>query len=125
MIPLLILAACFLLPRSKAREEAFGVGTVKVKAVLLVAASCLAVTISGFKLGTTWESPRPINDPAWYHSRAAYYCFGFMLEIMILSIYVVGRVDKRFYVPNGSAKRRSYMMEPLPEKSDSIGAESA
>jgi hypothetical protein len=123
--PLLLLAASFLLPRSGAREETFGVGTVNGKAMLLVATACLATTISGFKLGTTWMSPRLMNDPAWYHSRAAFYCFGFMLEIMILGIYAVGRVDKRFYVPNGSAKRRSYMMEPLPEKSDSINSESA
>jgi hypothetical protein len=123
--PLLLLAASFLLPRSGAREETFGVGTVNGKAVLLVATACLAVTISGFKLGTTWESPRPMNDPAWYHSKAAFYCFGFMLEIMILGIYVVGRVDKRFHIPNGSAKRRSYMMEPLPEKASSDGSESA
>lgn len=124
-VPLLLLAAAFLLPRSSAREETFGVGTVNGKAALLAATACLAATISGFKLGTTWESPRPMNDPAWYHSRAAFYCFGFMLEITILGIYVFARVDKRFHVPNGSGKRRSYMMEPLPEKSGSVGSESA
>jgi hypothetical protein len=123
--PLLLLGASFLLPRSTAREENFGVGTVKGKAVLLAVQACLATTISGFKLGTTWESPRPLNDPAWYHSHAAFYCFGFMLEVAILAIYIFGRVDKRFHVPNGSAKRRSYMMEPLPEKGASIGSESA
>lgn len=125
-IPLLLLAASFLLPRTTAREETFGVGTVNGKAAMLAVTACLAATISGFKLGTGWESPRPMNDPAWYHSRAAFYCFGFMLEVTILAIYVVGRVDKRFFVPNGSAKRRSYMMEPLPEKGhSSIGSESA
>ena len=123
--PLLLLATSFLLPRSTAREETFGVGTVKGKAALLAVQACLATTISGFKLGTTWESPRPLDDPAWYHSRAAFYCFGFMLEVIILSIYVFGRVDKRFHVPNGSAKRRSYMMEPIPEKGGSIGSENA
>ena len=123
--PLLLLAASFLLPRSTAREESFGVGTVKEKAALLAMQACLATTLSGFKLGTTWESPRPLNAPAWYHSRAAFYCFGFMLEIMILSVYVFGRVDKRFHVPNGSAKRRSYMMKPLPERAGSIASENA
>jgi hypothetical protein len=56
-----------------------------------------------------------LNDPAWYHSRAAFYCFGYMLEIGILCIYVFGRVDKRFHVPNGSWKRRSYIMDTIPE----------
>lgn len=124
-VPLVLLAASFLLPRSEDREETFGIGSIKIKAILLTATACLATTISGFKLGTTWESARPMNDPAWYDSRAAFYCFGFMLEILILCIYIFGRVDQRFYVPNGSAKRRSYMMEALPEKGDILGSESA
>ena len=123
--PLLLLATSFLLPRSTAREETFGVGSVKGKATLLAVQACLATILSGCKLGATWEAPRPINDPAWYHSRAAFYCFGYMLEILILAIFVFGRVDKRFHVPNGSAKRRSYMMEPLPEKDVSVRSESA
>jgi hypothetical protein len=85
----------------------------------------MATILSGCKLGATWEAPRPINEPAWYHSRAAFYCFGYMLEILILAIFVFGRVDKRFHVPDGSAKRRSYMMEPLPEKDISVRTESA
>ena len=123
--PLILLATSFLLPRSTAREETFGVGTVKGKAALLAVQACLATILSGCKLGATWEAPRPINNPAWYQSRAAFYCFGFMLEIIILSIFVFGRVDKRFHVPNGSAKRRSYIMEPLPEKDISVRTESA
>jgi len=121
--PFLILAASFLLPRSTSREEMFGVGTMKGKAVLLAVQAGLATILSGTRLGTTWQAPRPINNPAWWQSRATFYCFGFMLEIIILAIFVFGRVDKRFHVPNGSAKRRSYMMEPLPEQGGSIGSE--
>lgn len=123
-VPLVLLATSFLLPRSVGREETFGKGSVNAKAIMLAITACLATTLSGFKLGTTWESPRPMNDPAWYHSKAAFYCFGFMLEIIILCVFVVGRVDKRFHVPNGSSKRKSYMMEPLQEgKSESLASE--
>jgi hypothetical protein len=56
----------------------------------------------------------------------SFYCFGYILEITILCIYVLGRVDKRFHVPNGSGKRRSYIMDTIPElKLDSTRSESA
>lgn len=115
-IPLIMVGAAFLLPRSGTTPQPFGVGSTTFKAILLLAAACLAVTISGFKLGTTWQAPRKRMDPAWYDSRAAYYCFGFMLEIMILCLYIFGRVDKRFHVPDGSSKRKSYLAH-MPKES--------
>jgi hypothetical protein len=125
-IPLLLVLISFLLPQSTRGEETFGAGSINGKVWLLVMAACLAIILSGFKLGTTWQAPRPLNDPAWYHSRAAFYCFGYMLEILILCIYIFGRVDKRFHVPKGSGKRRSYIMDTIPEcKPDSIRSEGA
>jgi hypothetical protein len=125
-VPLLLVSISFLLPQSTRGEESFGAGSINNKIILLIAATSLATTLSGFKLSTTWEAPRPINHPAWYHSRAAFYCFGYMLEISILCIYIFGRVDKRFHVPNGSNKRRSYVMDTIPEmKTDSNESESA
>lgn len=116
-LPLLILVAAFLLPHSKATLEPFGAGSVKAKSLVLATTAILATILSGFKLGTTWESPRPRSDPAWYDSKAAFYCFGFVLEVLILAVYVAGRVDQRFHVPDGSAKRRSYLgMEQLAEQ---------
>lgn len=133
--PLLLILASFLLPRSEAAQETFGIGTNKNKALLLAVSACLAITLSGFKLGTTWEAARPGSNPAWYDSKAAFYCFGFMLEVLILCVYIFGRVDKRFHVPNGSGKRRSYLVmdgldltkveEPKDEtRKDSVRSES-
>ena len=125
-VPLLLVAISFLLPQSTRGEEAFGAGSVNGKILLLIVVACLATTLSGFKLGTTWEAPRPMNDLAWYHSHAAFYCFGYMLEVLILGLYIFGRVDKRFHIPNGSGKRRSYIMDTIPEyKPDSTRSESA
>ena len=125
-IPLLLVSISFLLPQSTRGEETFGAGSINGKIVLLIVAACLATTLSGFKLGTSWEAPRSLNNPAWYHSRAAFYCFGYMLEIFVLCIYIFGRVDKRFHVPNGSGKRRSYIMDTIPEyKLDSTRSENA
>ena len=74
--------------------------------------------IAGFKAGVVWSPPRPATDPAWYDSKASFYCFNFMIEILILALYVGSRVDKRFYVPDGSSKRRTYGIE---EDSESDG----
>lgn len=113
--PLLILALAYGLPRPEYTEE-FGYGSINSKAVLVVMGSCLCATSSGFKTGVFWSPARPIADPAWYDSKAAFYCFIFSIEIMILGIYTVSRIDKRFWIPNGSGKRRTYVL-PISKES--------
>jgi hypothetical protein len=109
LAPLLLLAAAFfLMPRNGESEQAFGTGSMKAKALVVFLIACLAITIAGFKLGTTFETPRPIADPAWYHSKAAFYCFGFVLEILILCVVQIARVDRMFHVPDGSSAVKSY-----------------
>ena len=90
------------------------------KAVILGVGSCLCITIAGFKVGVNWSDPRPISNPAWYDSKAAFYIFNFTLEIMILTLYTGSRVDKRFYVPKGSHKRRSYEISDDSEDTDHV-----
>ena len=114
VLPLVLLGLAFGLPRSE-YAETFGEGSLTSKAIILAIGSCLCITIAGFKTGVNWSAPRPISDPAWYDSKAAFYVFNFSLEIVILTFYTGIRVDKRFYVPKGSHKRRSYA---VPEDSD-------
>lgn len=108
--PLFLLAAAFFLPSQNHREseETFGQNTMRTKALVVLLSACLAIVIAGFKLGTTFEPPRPIADPAWYDSKAAFYCFGFLLEIFILGVFQVARVDRMFHVPDGSSGVKSY-----------------
>lgn len=107
LVPAILLAVAVLLPNHPS-PETFGHGTMRTKIIVLAVGICLAVTIAGFRAGTTWMPPRPIENPAWYQSRAAFYCFNFMLEILILALYVPSRIDKRFHVHDGSSKRRTY-----------------
>lgn len=120
--PLFILFIGFVLPRDKDAEESFGHGILEHKAILLSLATILATIIAGFRAGTSWEPPRPVTDPAWYDSKASFYNFGFVLEVLILTLFVFGRVDKRFHVPNGSSKRKTYMAqaEDTLEKRESL-----
>ena len=83
---------------------------------ILISTTALACTISAFKAGIAFTTPRPISDPAWYQGKPAFYLFSFAIELLILLIYTLGRVDKRFYVPDGSSKVRTYQREETEDK---------
>ncbi|KAI5861533.1 hypothetical protein GGS23DRAFT_137969 [Durotheca rogersii] len=100
-LPVFVLAAAYLLPLS-GDEEAFGTGSMAAKAAIVLAVACLSMLNAGFRSGTAWARPRPSNDPAWYHGKAPFYVFNFVVEILMLSILTATRLDKRFYVPDGS-----------------------
>ncbi|KAF3014463.1 hypothetical protein E8E14_009472 [Neopestalotiopsis sp. 37M] len=100
VFPSCMLAAAYLLPTSP-EEEGFGTGAQGRKMVVLVISCSLAIIIAGFKTGTAWEPTRSALDPAWFDSKAAFYCFDFMLEVIILTTFLMFRVDNLFYVPDG------------------------
>jgi hypothetical protein len=43
-----------------------------------------------------------------YDSKAAFYCFGFVPEILLLLLFVIMRIDLRFKVPDDSSKLRTF-----------------
>lgn len=96
--PAVIIAA--LIP-SKNHVEKFGQGRFRTKVMLLVFTSLLLTVGSGFRIGTNFAA-RPITNPAWYHSRACYYCFNYVIEIIVSSLYAAIRFDRRFHIPNGA-----------------------
>jgi hypothetical protein len=98
-VTMLVLSA--VLPLT-AESENFGTGSMKTKQIILGVVLFLAVFISGFRAGTTWETARPISDPAWYHHKACFYIFNFTFEIVIIYLLALTRFDQRFWVPNGS-----------------------
>ncbi|KAL4758328.1 uncharacterized protein BDW70DRAFT_170411 [Aspergillus foveolatus] len=106
-LPLLHIVPAVLLPQSK-QEESFGQGSMFAKVIVVTVSTCLCILIAGFKAGTLWSPARPISNPAWYHSKAAFYVFNFALEIMILGLLTFSRIDKRFHIPNGSTKPGDY-----------------
>lgn len=109
-LPLLILAVTYALPVSQ-RAESFGSGSMASKALILAVSASLCTLGAGFKAGATWEAPRPITDPAWYQKKAAFWIFLFAIEIVILYFFLAVRIDRRFWVPDGSRKRKTYKVE--------------
>ncbi|KAI1451769.1 hypothetical protein F4805DRAFT_72465 [Annulohypoxylon moriforme] len=107
VIPVFPIAAAYLLPPSSTKEK-FGEGSMRSKTIIVLLVTCLCTMNSGFRVGTAWSPPRPANDPAWYHGKAPFYVFNFALEIIILFILAMTRIDKRFYIPDGSSAPGHY-----------------
>ncbi|KAE8167462.1 hypothetical protein BDV40DRAFT_312728 [Aspergillus tamarii] len=115
-LPLVQVLIAFILPKSR-REESFGQGGMASKIAIVVLSSCLCILIAGFKAGVNWSPPRPVTNPPWYDSKACFYVFNFVLEIMILSLLTFSRFDKRFHIPNGSTRPGDYSCLTLqPDK---------
>ncbi|KAI0134885.1 hypothetical protein F4814DRAFT_3095 [Daldinia grandis] len=106
-LPVFLTAAAYLLPPSS-REETFGDGRMKFKVAIVLATACLCILTSGFKIGTAFATQRALNDPAWYHGKAPFYVFNFVVEILILCVLTLNRVDRRFYIPDGSSQPGHY-----------------
>lgn len=88
-------------PKDRSSAEKFGTGRFRTKIRLLLFTSILLTLGAAFRAGITYL-PRKIDNPAWYHSKACFYIFDFGIEIVVLILYAVMRVDRRFIVPNGT-----------------------
>lgn len=81
--------------------EKFGHGRFRSKIIILLFASVLLTLGAAFRAGINYV-PRPSTKPAWYHSKECFYLFNFTIEIIVVALYAIVRVDKRFHIPDGS-----------------------
>jgi len=49
--------------------------------------------------------PRPVTDPGWFNSRASFYVFTPLLEVVVVTVYAITRVDQKFHV-DGEFERK-------------------
>lgn len=78
-------------------------GRIRTKITLLFVASVLLTIGAGFRVGVNFAT-RPAFNPAWWHHKAAFYCFSFALELPVVYMYALFRFDKLFWVPDKSSK---------------------
>ncbi|KAI1915132.1 hypothetical protein LOZ39_002996 [Ophidiomyces ophidiicola] len=125
-LPLPILVFLFLTSRPGQPQpgESFGAGSWGAKGVIVGAASVLLTLGAGFRLGIAAMPPRPLSHPAWYHHKVCFYIFNFSLEAIVVYLYLLGRVDQRFFVPDGSSKVRSYSVEDGRSKEEGSSSSS-
>lgn len=88
--------------------DQFGAGSFRAKLIIVLVSSCLLCLSASFRAGTLWKKPRGVFDPAWYSKKPAFYCFYFVIEIIVVYFYLAVRVDKRFHIPSGSSKAKHY-----------------
>jgi hypothetical protein len=104
---LVLLLLSILLPLASDNED-FGTGSMGSKLIILGVAVFFSIFIAGFRAGVAWSSPRPASNPAWYGTKAAFYVILFGFEIVIIYLFLFTRIDRRFWVPNGSNKPGDY-----------------
>ncbi|KUI70799.1 hypothetical protein VM1G_11657 [Cytospora mali] len=94
--PLAMLALAFLTsPASSTKRQGTFSGELFRLSVTIVS-SVLCIMNAGFKTGVVWTPPRSLFDPAWYHSRACLYLFGFTMEVCVLILLYATRADLKF-----------------------------
>lgn len=106
-LPIPLVIGGLIIPR-KTRVDKFGSGRFASKIAILLFSATLLCLGASFRAGTNYKPARPRSDPAWYHSKACFYIFNFTLEIVVIILYVIVRVDNRFYVPDGSKRAGDY-----------------
>lgn len=95
--------------------DKFGEGSMRTKVVVCLLSGVLLALGAFYRAGTSYLSPIPTitpdGDPVpgpWYFSKAAFYSFNFVIEALIVWMWVITRIDKRFHVPNGATGAYSY-----------------
>ena len=109
-LPFPLVIVGLIVPR-KTRVEKFGSGRWRTKIWVLLTASTFLLLGTAFRAGTSFKNPRPIQHPAWYHAKWCFYFFDFTTEIIVVYLYLLLRVDRRFYIPNGSKGPGDYVRE--------------
>lgn len=110
-LPLPLVLLVLLFSRGKPVEH-FGSGSWVAKACTVLLAGSLLCLGASFRAGTAWMPPRPVTDPAWYHSKACFYVFDFGIDWVVVALFLLARVDRRFYVPDASSRVRHYRGGP-------------
>ncbi|KAF2752562.1 hypothetical protein EJ05DRAFT_296055 [Pseudovirgaria hyperparasitica] len=110
-IPLLTIA--LLLPR-KQRTDKFGSGRFRTKIAILYASSILACLGASYRAATSYLTPVSQREPLPdYFHKVAFYLVNFGIEIIIVYMFAILRIDLRFHVPNGA--RGSYAVKTEEE----------
>lgn len=109
-LPMTILGLASLFPPRNSPEK-FGLGGLQPKILILISASAVltvgrCINIVTTVLARSKESPGAIN------SKAVFYVTGFTLEILVIIMYAVTRIDLRFYVPDGCTQPGDYEGKP-------------
>ena len=107
-LPFLFIATALFYPR-KGPIDNFGIKSIYRKMVILTISAALLTIGAAWRASNGWRGQRPFDKSTpWYLSRTSFYIFNFALEFSIICIYILFRVDKVFYIPDGAKGPGSY-----------------
>ncbi|KAL6709035.1 hypothetical protein ACN47E_002162 [Coniothyrium glycines] len=125
-LPIFVVAFSLVFSRNGAHER-FGSGTLQTKIIVLLAGTTLVTLGAWYRCATLRQRPVPITQsmPAYFH-KACFYIFNFGVEIALVCLYAVMRVDLLFHIPNGAKGPGSYdgTQAPRREGEDEKASES-
>lgn len=113
-LPFPLMVINYIIPR-KTRVDKFGTGRFRSKIRVVLIAAFLLSLGAAFRAGIAYV-PRPAANPAWYHSKACFYIFNFSIEVVVVYMFAIIRVDKRFHVPNGAKGPGDYSNDGIKEE---------
>ncbi|KAH6673079.1 hypothetical protein B0J14DRAFT_481969 [Halenospora varia] len=99
ILPLLLIIPAGLIP-SRTPLQRFGTGYFRHKVAILCFASLLFFAGALVRLISAVREA-PLTNPIKINSKAVFYTTGFMLEIIVVAMYALVRIDLRFWVPDG------------------------
>jgi len=113
-LPIVLVVVGLIVPR-QTRVEKFGSGRWRSKIAILLTSAFLLCLGATFRNATMYKNPRPLSNPAWYHAKWCFYFFNFVIEIIVIYLYLLIRVDRRFHIPNGSKGPGDYTGEQMQQ----------
>jgi hypothetical protein len=120
-LPILIVGLALALPR-KTPLEKFGAGKHSVKIAILLTGTTLVTLGAWYRCATSWQTPVPRSQPLpAYFAKPCFYIFNFGVEISLLYLYAIMRMDLRFHVPNGAKGPGDYAAAAEVELDEETG----
>lgn len=114
-LPIPVVLVMLAIPR-RTYIDKFGAGRFRTKVIILVLSAALLTLGAAFRAGTDWLPETLLSDAKpWYFSKACFYVFDFTIEIIVVLMYLVVRVDRRFYVPDKTAGPGEYSGDVVTE----------
>lgn len=111
--PAFMVMLSLLVPRVEV--EKFGAGRMRNNITILLLAVFILSIGQGFRCILTFIPPTPLQSiqrgrqpVPFYLSKAFFYCFNFVTEILVITMFAIVRIDLRFHIPNGARKTGDY-----------------
>jgi hypothetical protein len=90
-------------------------GNATRSALVVMVAALVLVIGQIYRTGSGWAKPAQLIPPAWWDSKACFYCFEFVPEVLVVILYAVLRVDRLFFIPAKSEGEVAKISTMAPE----------